>query len=662
MRTPAMTLAFVNVLRRLGVAYIVAEEEADSQIGRLYREQLVYAAISEDADLFAHGVKRLVCGITRRTFIWKFVDLELIDVTMVISDKSTPAWKAGLFQGMDVNYDLALALWCSLVGNDYHPGGVKGVGPKMAGPLVGNVMRKVDLSPSQLWTRVKAIATSAWRDLQQNLPESKRPGAKMEIILTGMSWFFCQKSYNLRTKSAARIHGLPPWVSLTPQPQGPAQYTDDERSAGSHLQGPHGNLCALTVVPCRTAVSISAKADILHIGDIAKDIPGMVLPAEVENCSVQDLTQFLHSFAGNTGRGTGLGGLPKGELQKRARSMLALEEANPTVARMCRQDPNGHGTAFYLRRLQLGIEAEERCPQVEGLPAPESFVFDNLFAVASHSPENFPVDVLKAWKDRRAAEDNRPELSDNTRIRILQKVKQSSLSLDGYDVSLSEAQKEEGILWCRGQVPASKTRGLRYRVYARIDFETRESGTTATAIQVFCTECDGGLRGACSHAGTFAELLCTVRKRAAALSEMSELIVTAGSNSWDRAQLDQECRDPTIPIHEQVYEGDGAKATARGSTKRRTHLEHEFDPRTDKGKAAKRTDKAVLERRQALMRLLRRDAWAERNTWTGEPLDGRTGEEIIAQRHANGQSCHLALDLYEGSSDGEYDYRTVEGW
>ena len=51
MRTPAMTLAFVNVLRRLGVAYIVAEEEADSQIGRLYQEQLACADISEPPTL-----------------------------------------------------------------------------------------------------------------------------------------------------------------------------------------------------------------------------------------------------------------------------------------------------------------------------------------------------------------------------------------------------------------------------------------------------------------------------------------------------------------------------------------------------------------------------------------------------------------------------------
>jgi 5'-3' exonuclease len=86
-RTRALQLAFINVLRNLGVSYIVAEEEADAQIGLLYRRGLVYAAVSEDADLYAHGVRRLVYEIRRQTFVWSVVDLELTDLTQHSTDE-----------------------------------------------------------------------------------------------------------------------------------------------------------------------------------------------------------------------------------------------------------------------------------------------------------------------------------------------------------------------------------------------------------------------------------------------------------------------------------------------------------------------------------------------------------------------------------------------
>ena len=76
-RTPALQLAFVNVVRELGLAYIVAEEEADLQIGALYQARKVYAAITEDTDLYAHAVRRIFSGIRANTFVWRFDNVDL---------------------------------------------------------------------------------------------------------------------------------------------------------------------------------------------------------------------------------------------------------------------------------------------------------------------------------------------------------------------------------------------------------------------------------------------------------------------------------------------------------------------------------------------------------------------------------------------------------
>lgn len=177
----------------------------------------------------------------------------------------------------------------------------------------------------------------------------------------------------------------------------------------------------------------------------------MVLPEVPEKCSKQDLILYLQSFAGNTGRGTGLAETAMADLIRTAHAMLALEETNPTAARACRQDPNGHGTGWYLERLNLGEHAMD-LPQVKGGPEDESYVFNNLFAVESHTPQVIPCEVLKAWKTRVAPEDCRAELSDNVRERVLQKVKQLPLSMTGCEIALSEGQRGDGRIWYRGRV------------------------------------------------------------------------------------------------------------------------------------------------------------------------------------------------------------------
>jgi len=667
-RTEALQLAFINVLRSLGVSYIVAEEEADAQIGHLYRKGLVYGAISEDADLYAHGVRRLVHEIRRQTFVWSVVDLELIDVTQHITDKDILEWKRGLYAGMKIDADLALALWCALVANDYHTGGITGVGKTKAGKAVKAVMESVVLSEA-LWDNVLAVANKAGVWCKTNLTAKASSNAEVDIR-TGMTYFFCQKVFDPTAKEAARPHGTPPWLELADEG---SVFTADERSAGAHLQGADsGELSEITVLPdVRGSLVRDLPLDtdgrllpVLHIGDLAVDVPGMVLPNDVAQCDRAQLETYIKSFAGNTGHRTGLSRDNLPQLRDKAKALQALVETNPSMARLSRQDPNGHGTAWYILRLQGGPAVADPL-QVAGLPPEESFVFTNLYAVTSKTPKNFPQEVLKAWKGRLAPENRLPELSKNVRARTLQKAKQLSLSLHGCNLALSLAKIEQGQIWYRGRVPASKTSNARYDVFAQLEVtgapeEVIEKKVTRMDVQ--CTSCPGGLRGSCTHAGTFAELVYTLRKRAAALSELRELICTSHENSWDRAALDRDTWDPTVPVHGQTYEGAG-RSSERGSTKRRAYQEHEFDPRTRRCKQAKRNDPAVVLARSAWMKALRTDAWAVRNNWTLEPVQGRNGESEIGRRHQAGQRCRLALDLYEGdSSEGEYDYAAAEVW
>ncbi len=137
----------------------------------------------------------------------------------------------------------------------------------IAGRCVAAVMDKVDVG-STLWIYVKAVATSARRCLLAKVPGTRRDGVIVDTILTGMVWFFCQKSYDPDTKMPTRLRGLPPWLNFLDEPQA---LTDDARSAG---EGDGGTLCAMQAVPYLTHKNMPRHADgtllpILHIADIA---------------------------------------------------------------------------------------------------------------------------------------------------------------------------------------------------------------------------------------------------------------------------------------------------------------------------------------------------------------------------------------------------------
>jgi len=56
--TPQMAFEFIRVLQFIGVDYVVAPYEGDSQLAYLYKEGFVDAVLTLDSDLLAFGVKR----------------------------------------------------------------------------------------------------------------------------------------------------------------------------------------------------------------------------------------------------------------------------------------------------------------------------------------------------------------------------------------------------------------------------------------------------------------------------------------------------------------------------------------------------------------------------------------------------------------------------
>lgn len=116
-----------ELLSAMGVAVVQAPGEGEMQCAELVKLGQAYAVGSQDYDAIAVGGKRLIQNLTlsrkRKTKNgYIFIAPEMIEYEKVLNSL-----------GIDGDQLISLAI---LVGTDFNPGGVKGIGPKKALALV----------------------------------------------------------------------------------------------------------------------------------------------------------------------------------------------------------------------------------------------------------------------------------------------------------------------------------------------------------------------------------------------------------------------------------------------------------------------------------------------------------------------------------------------
>lgn len=120
-----------NLLDAMGVAWIQAPSEGEAQAAWMNREGKVYAVGSQDYDSLLFGCEKMVrnLSITGKKKVsgkkqYKKVVPELIETSKALSEQEI---------------SLKQLRWLAiLIGTDFNPGGVEGVGPKTALKLVKN--------------------------------------------------------------------------------------------------------------------------------------------------------------------------------------------------------------------------------------------------------------------------------------------------------------------------------------------------------------------------------------------------------------------------------------------------------------------------------------------------------------------------------------------
>lgn len=155
-----------ELLDAMGIAVVQAPSEGEMQCAELVKEGEAYAVGSQDYDALVVGGRRLIQNLTlarKRKTRTGTVDIspEMIDYEKVLNEL-----------GIDGDQLICLAI---LVGSDFNPGGVKGLGPKKSLALV-----KEKKYPVEIFKEVEDRMDFDWKDVFEIF---KKPDVKKERIV-----------------------------------------------------------------------------------------------------------------------------------------------------------------------------------------------------------------------------------------------------------------------------------------------------------------------------------------------------------------------------------------------------------------------------------------------------------------------------------------------
>lgn len=114
-----------KLLEALGIPYVDAPSEAEAQAAHMVKKGAGYAVASQDSDSLLFGTPRLLrnLSITGKRKKAGTLSYTTIHPELILLEEN--------LKELGINQKQLIAL-CMLVGTDYNPGGIKGIGPKKA--------------------------------------------------------------------------------------------------------------------------------------------------------------------------------------------------------------------------------------------------------------------------------------------------------------------------------------------------------------------------------------------------------------------------------------------------------------------------------------------------------------------------------------------------
>jgi flap endonuclease-1 len=158
-RTARLTKEMVEdaktLLTLMGVPVIQSPSEGDAQAAFLVKNGDAWAVVSQDYDALLHGADRLIqnLSIAGRRKKTKVLATVIVKPEMIVLKE--------LLKELGINHDQLIAL-SILVGTDYHPGGIKGLGPKKSLALVKEHKTPEKIFEAAKWSENCSVP---WQDI-----------------------------------------------------------------------------------------------------------------------------------------------------------------------------------------------------------------------------------------------------------------------------------------------------------------------------------------------------------------------------------------------------------------------------------------------------------------------------------------------------------------
>ncbi|RMF06163.1 flap endonuclease-1 [Candidatus Woesearchaeota archaeon] len=173
-RTAVLTKEMVEeskeLLDAMGIPTVQAPSEGEAQVAAMVRQGRAFAGVSQDYDSLLHGNPRIIRNLSltgRRKRVTGVGYVSVSPEMILLSDTLNNL-------GIDLDGLIFLSI---LVGTDYNPGGIKGIGPKKALALVQkhkpnyeNIFREVEWPESmpswkEIFDTIKNMPVTSEYDL-----------------------------------------------------------------------------------------------------------------------------------------------------------------------------------------------------------------------------------------------------------------------------------------------------------------------------------------------------------------------------------------------------------------------------------------------------------------------------------------------------------------
>lgn len=164
-RTARLTKEMVEeaktLLSLMGVPVIQAPSEGDAQASFLVKNGDAWAVVSQDYDALLHGADRLIQNLSiagRRKKTKALATIIVMPEMIVLKE---------LLKELGISHEQLICL-SMLVGTDYHPGGVKGLGPKKSLALVKEHKTAEKIFEAAKWSENCSIP---WQEIMKLFKE-----------------------------------------------------------------------------------------------------------------------------------------------------------------------------------------------------------------------------------------------------------------------------------------------------------------------------------------------------------------------------------------------------------------------------------------------------------------------------------------------------------